>query len=55
VRLLNARNGALVDLRLQHTVAALAVLLKGGPQAAQVYSRDGLPRAGNISRTRATV
>jgi len=54
VRLLNARNGALVDLRLQHTGAALAVLLRGGPEAALVYSPDGLPRAGNVSRTRAT-
>jgi flagellar biosynthesis/type III secretory pathway chaperone len=54
VKALNARNGALVDVRLRHTNAALAVLLRSGPEAAHVYSPEGLPRTGHVSRTRAT-
>lgn len=54
VRTLNDRNGALVDLRLRHTVAALGVLMRSGPEDTPVYSRDGLAHGGSVSRTRAS-
>ncbi|MCC7485351.1 MAG: flagellar export chaperone FlgN [Burkholderiales bacterium] len=50
----NERNGALIDLKLKHASAALAVLLTGSPEATPVYSRDGLAHAGNLTRSRAS-
>jgi len=54
VRLLNDRNGAYVGLRLRHCLGALDVLLRGGPNTAETYARDGMAHAGGLSRSRAT-
>ena len=53
-RLLNERVGAAVDLRLRHASAALGVLLRTGPDTAQVYSRDGRAHGAGVSRPLAT-